>query len=206
MRINRHVVILSLLGLYTSGCGTIIHGRYQTIPVSSNPIGAQVRSSSGETCICPCQLTLLRDNEYVLVASLEGYEPQQQSVGKDTSGWFWANIILGGIIGGVIDKSSGSGDKLVPAKIHFDLGAGKVFGAKDTKSKLIEIVQDPNASEDESKAMASNDSVAKLKECANCGGAIGKLEKSYTFEDAIVCATCYSKLKEQEQKDLSSKN
>ena len=138
--------------VFFAGCGTIIHGKYQTVPVSSNPIGAQVRSSSGQTCISPCELTLLRDHEYVMVASLEGYEPQQQNLSKDTSGWFWANIILGGIIGGVIDKASGSGDKLVPAKIHFDFGAGKVFGAKDVKSELIEITQDSSKSENESKS------------------------------------------------------
>jgi len=191
MKMLLSVVILSLLALYISGCGTIIHGKYQTIPVSSTPIGAQVRSSSGQTCICPCELTLLRDNEYVLVASLEGYEPQQQNLGKDTSGWFWGNIIAGGIIGIVIDKASGSGDKLVPARVHFDFGVGKVFGAKDVKSELVEMIQDPNELEEKSKS----DSVGKLKECANCGKAIEKLEKSYTFEDNIVCAACYEKLK-----------
>ena len=45
-----------------------------------------------------------------------------------------------------------------------------------------------------------------LKICANCEGTIGKLEKSYVFEQQTVCANCYNKLKEQEQKELLSKN
>ncbi len=195
MRMKLSLVILFLLALCTSGCATIIHGKYQTVPVSSNPIGAQVRSSSGQTCISPCELILLRDNEYVLVASLEGYEPQQQNLGKDTSGWFWANIIAGGIIGGVIDKASGSGDKLVPARVHFDFEKGKVFGAKEVKGELVEMAQEPNAPEDKPEVKDSNDSIVKLQECANCGKAIGKLEKTFTFQGHLVCEDCYTKLK-----------
>lgn len=36
-----------------------------------------------------------------------------------------------------------------------------------------------------------------LQECANCGRTIGRLEKSYVFEDHIVCSECYLKLKSQ---------
>ena len=136
-------ICILLMLILNTGCATIIHGKYQTVPVSSTPPGAHVRSSSGDICATPCQLNLLRDNEYVLVASVDGYDPQQQSVGKDTSGWFWANLILGGIVGGVIDKASGSGEKLVPGKVHFDFEAGKIYGAKDTKSELVEIPKTP---------------------------------------------------------------
>lgn len=37
-----------------------------------------------------------------------------------------------------------------------------------------------------------------LKECANCGATIGKLEKSYLFEDHVVCYKCHQRLKNHE--------
>ncbi len=190
-------ICILLMLILNTGCATIIHGKYQTVPVSSMPPGANVRSSSGDICVTPCQLNLLRDNEYVLVASLDGYDPQQQSVGKDTSGWFWANIILGGIVGGVIDKASGSGEKLVPGKIHFDFEAGKIYGAKDTKSELVEIPKTPiDPNEIPKETLTAKNKL--IKKCENCGSVIGKLEKSYTFEKHLVCAECYKKLKNQD--------
>lgn len=190
-------ICILLMLILNTGCATIIHGKYQTVPVSSMPPGAHIRSSSGDICVTPCQLNLLRDNEYVLVASLDGYDHQQQSLGKDTSGWFWANIILGGIVGGVIDKASGSGDKLVPGKIHFDFEAGKIYGAKDTKSELVEILKTPIDPNDSPKEMLMAKNI-QIKKCENCGSVIGKLEKSYTFEEHLVCAECYKKLKNQD--------
>ena len=41
------------------------------------------------------------------------------------------------------------------------------------------------------------DDVGGLEKCANCGRAIGKLEKSYLFEDHVVCGECHQRLKSQ---------
>jgi heme/copper-type cytochrome/quinol oxidase subunit 1 len=41
-------------------------------------------------------------------------------------------------------------------------------------------------------------STPKLKTCENCGGAIGKLERSYLFEGQTVCGDCHQRLKSQE--------
>lgn len=38
---------------------------------------------------------------------------------------------------------------------------------------------------------------AKLETCENCGRTIGKLEKSYVFEDHVVCCECHQRLKNQ---------
>lgn len=177
---KQSLCLLLTFAIFYAGCGTIIHGKYQTVPISSEPIGAVVRASSGQSCICPCEMTLLRDHEYVLVAQLEGHETLQQNVGKDTSGWFWANIILGGIIGGVIDKATGSGDKLVPAKVHFDLVGGKVLGARDEKSELEPIVVIPK--------------------CDVCGRDGKKESKWDNVDGKFICPDCLKKQKSSEDK------
>ena len=51
-------------------------------------------------------------------------------------------------------------------------------------------------------ATATNDGISNfepIKTCVNCGHDIGRLEKSYVFEDNIVCVKCHTKLEQQEQ-------
>lgn len=45
----------------------------------------------------------------------------------------------------------------------------------------------------------NTDDKGGLQKCANCGATIGKLEKSYLFEDHVVCGECHQKLKNQQQ-------
>lgn len=44
----------------------------------------------------------------------------------------------------------------------------------------------------------NDDSKGGLKNCANCGATIGNLEKSYLFEDHVVCGECHQRLKNHE--------
>jgi len=47
-------------------------------------------------------------------------------------------------------------------------------------------------------SQANADDKGGLQKCENCGATIGKLEKSYLFEDHVVCGECHQKLKNQE--------
>jgi len=103
-----------------SGCATVVSGKYQNIPVTSDPPGVKVRSSSGPYIITPGSFQLRRNEDHTLVAEYPGFEPQQKVLKHKLQGWFWGNILLGGIIGGIVDLSSGASDDLVPDKVHFD--------------------------------------------------------------------------------------
>lgn len=46
-------------------------------------------------------------------------------------------------------------------------------------------------------SQANADDKGGLQKCANCGETIGKLEKSYLFEDHTICHKCHQRLENQ---------
>ena len=70
------LMLLSCLIMFSAGCATIMTGKYQSIPVTSEPMGAKVRADTGETIITPSKFHLIRNEGHILVAELAGYESQ----------------------------------------------------------------------------------------------------------------------------------
>ena len=60
-------------------------------------------------------------------------------------------------------------------------GLGYIFKLKESEESQ------PNA-----------DNKGGLQKCANCGATVGKLEKSYLFEDHTICHKCHQRLKSQD--------
>lgn len=139
------ITSLFLVIMWSSGCATIVTGKYQNIPVTSEPPGVKVRSSSGVSIITPGSFDLIRNQDHTLVAEYPGAEPQQTELKHKLQGWFWGNILIGGIIGGIVDLASGSSGELVPSKVHFNFtSAGQVAA----KRKLSYLESHPDTKEE----------------------------------------------------------
>ncbi|MBN2594798.1 MAG: hypothetical protein JXA81_14925 [Sedimentisphaerales bacterium] len=117
---RKSLCLLLVISLFTSGCATIVTGKYQDISVSSDPPGATVKSGEGSTITTPGSFQLLRNKDYTLAASYPEKAPIQQKLKHELQGWFWMNILLGGIPGMVIDLATGSACELKPKQVHFD--------------------------------------------------------------------------------------
>ena len=114
------VASLFFVTMWSSGCATILTGKYQNIHVTSEPPGVKVRSGTGVSITTPGSFDLARNQDHTLVAEYPGCEPQQKELKHGLQGWFWGNILVGGIIGGIVDIASGSSDELQPKKVHFN--------------------------------------------------------------------------------------
>jgi predicted small secreted protein len=114
------VLFVAFVSAYGSGCATIATGKYQDIVVTSDPSGAEVTSSTGRRTITPGTLTLRRSEPCVLVARLEGHPELQRHLTRTTEGWVWGNILLGGVVGVVVDVASGSHKKIKENEVFFD--------------------------------------------------------------------------------------
>jgi hypothetical protein len=114
------LVILSLL-LVTVGCGSIINGTTQQVGISSNPSSARVSVNGELRGSTPVVLDLRRKNTHFLKLELDGYEPYETTLTRSTSGWLWGNIVVGGLIGLVIDASTGGMYKLTPQQVSAEL-------------------------------------------------------------------------------------
>lgn len=114
------VAFCGLIMLTGSGCATIICGGTQKVPITSTPSGATVTADSGPSVRTPGSLVLTRKKAHTLVAEYPGREPQTQQLKKGLNNWVWGNILIGGLIGLVIDIVSGSINELKPTKVHFN--------------------------------------------------------------------------------------
>jgi hypothetical protein len=115
------VLAAAILGsiVYLTGCASNDTGKYQEIPVTSDPSGAIVKADNEDTITTPGKFYLIRNKRHTLVAKYPGCEPQKLILRNEAQGWVWGNFITGGLIDLVADSGSGSMDELIPKKAHF---------------------------------------------------------------------------------------
>jgi hypothetical protein len=104
---------LALLAVFSVRCASIAHGSHQQIPVSSDPPGARVEVACATGTFnappTPAEITLKRNRANCNVTvSKEGYRPETFSLSREVSGWYFGNILIGGIIGLIIDGADGA--------------------------------------------------------------------------------------------------
>jgi hypothetical protein len=128
------------------GCASIIHGSSQEIALQSNPSGAAVAVNGVRNAQTPATLSLPRKSAHSLEVTLDGYRPFQIQLQRSTSGWVWGNIAFGGLIGLVVDASTGSMYKLTPDQISAQLQAtGSVASLEDDRVYLfVTLSADPD--------------------------------------------------------------
>jgi hypothetical protein len=132
----RKILIVSTLAmvcLLFSGCASIVDGGYKTIHIDSNPSGANFvvydsndkRIGSGTT---PADAGLKRyhgyfqGEDYKLVFECPGYYSGETFINHTMDGWYFGNVIFGGLIGLVIvDPLTGSMWTLSPRELTYNL-------------------------------------------------------------------------------------
>lgn len=102
-------LMIGLTLLSAVGCASILTGTSQKVSFSSDPSGAKVEiQPSGLQGTTPFAVDLKKGRGYTVTAKKEGYEKAVQSIGTTLNGWFLGNLLLGGLIGMIIDASNGS--------------------------------------------------------------------------------------------------
>jgi len=112
-----------------SGCGALMHGSGQTIDVESSPSGAKVETLPNMgTFVTPTKMNLVRKHSYVLTVSSPGYTPGTFNIrNRFGIGTVIADVLLGGLVGVIVDGVTGSWYGLSPATANVVLtkiGAG----------------------------------------------------------------------------------
>jgi len=117
------ILCVALSASVFAGCATIISGSTQDISVTSVPSGATVTAEpGGMKATTPGVLVLNRKaGPYKVTFTLDGHDPYSVMLTTDMNGWVWGNLILGGIIGLVVDMSTGASIKLTPEEVNANL-------------------------------------------------------------------------------------
>ena len=125
-------VVLALL--ICSGCASIVDGGPKKIKLNSTPPGAKVTvvDSNGQSVVTavttPTVVRLERGNgyfkgqKYTVKFELDGYYPSEMEILPRINGWYFGNILFGGVIGiAGVDPATGAMWTLAPHDINRNL-------------------------------------------------------------------------------------
>lgn len=108
---RKHLTLLSFLLLcMTLGCASIFEGKVQPVTFNSQPSGAQIIINGMPMGVTPTTLTLKRSDydKANVIFKKEGHQDQQATMQTKVTGWFWGNIISGGLLGSATDAITGA--------------------------------------------------------------------------------------------------
>lgn len=113
--------------LLLSSCATIISGSRQKVEIASEPTSATVYINEIELGKAPVQIKLKRNQNYELTLKLEGYKTYETKLEKRFNAWYLGNVLLGGVVGFVIDPVTGAMFKLKPEEINGTFKHGTTY-------------------------------------------------------------------------------
>jgi hypothetical protein len=126
MKIITKTFLLSTI-IMLSSCATIISGSRQTVEISSEPSSAKVYINEIEIGTTPVQKKLKRNQEYQLILKLDGYKTYETKLERKFNAWYIGNVLIGGIIGLIVDPITGAMHKLKPEEINGNLKSGTTY-------------------------------------------------------------------------------
>jgi hypothetical protein len=134
-----------LLAGLTTGCATMIHGTTQKVEITSNPSGASAHIEPVSMDLTtPATPTLSRANAYTVQFQLPGYLSKTENIDRESSGAVWGNLLLGGLIGMLVDSSNGAAYELVPEHLHVELEAVPT-ALVDAPVEALPLDEEPSA-------------------------------------------------------------
>jgi hypothetical protein len=105
-----NTLALLFLALAVSGCASIVSDSIYPVSVTSAPEGAayEIRNRAGKVVhsgVTPGTVSLkagagyFKGEQYTITYKKDGYTPQTSTVDSSVDGWYWGNIVFGGLIG-----------------------------------------------------------------------------------------------------------
>jgi len=116
---TRAAALLCLI-LFHTGCASIVSNSSYPVTFLSEPAGAQIEVKDQKGAIrfsgvTPATATLPSGDgyftraRYTVTSTKDGYTPSSQQLTASMNGWYWGNILFGGLIGMlIVDPISGA--------------------------------------------------------------------------------------------------
>ncbi len=129
------ICLLLISAVSLTGCASIFNANPSLLSIMTNPEDAKVTITGMQnmekiTKRTPCSVYLNKGSDYTVRIELAGYQSEEIPIRRNVTGWFWGNILLGGIIGMAIDYGTGNMWAHTPTAVNFDLS--KVSSLPDT--------------------------------------------------------------------------
>jgi hypothetical protein len=152
-------ISVALAALLSGGCASIVHSGNRSITLSTEPAGAKatVKKLEGQVVsvqTTPCTVSLdprrgyFKGQAYRVTFELDGYKSTEVELRPSLSGWYFGNIVFGGVIGMLaVDPVTGSMWNIEPNKIEQKLSSSQTALIKDKKGFVVVLVSELTANE-----------------------------------------------------------
>ncbi|MSR77647.1 MAG: PEGA domain-containing protein [Candidatus Omnitrophica bacterium] len=101
-----------------TGCASIVSGKQEDVTIHSEPAGAEVYVDDLKIGTTPMIASLKRKKHHTVKFKKEGYQEELRTTGRGFNWWFTGNLILGGIIGIIVDFATGAVYKVKPQEVN----------------------------------------------------------------------------------------
>lgn len=138
---NKCMVIPVVAASLVNGCATIISGTDQNLTFDSEPDGATVSVAGKVVGKTPMSVQLKKETNQSLTFEKEGYKTHTTQLATKMDGWFWGNILIGGLLGSTTDGVSGAANEYAPDQYYVSLIPDSTFDISMTRAgKIKEMV------------------------------------------------------------------
>lgn len=140
---NKKLLWVPFLAVFSTACSSIISDTDYPVAINSNPAGADfvVTNRDGQAVhsgLTPSTVTLrsaagyFRGEAYSIRLSKAGYADRIYTLSSTIDGWYWGNILLGGVIGMlIVDPATGAMYNL-PTRVDVSLDPATAAVAQDS--------------------------------------------------------------------------
>jgi hypothetical protein len=112
-------LLIAAVAASSAACATVTRGSTEDFTVQSEPSGAAVKTTAGESCAAtPCTFKMSRKAEFDVTVTKTGYKPATahvtHQISKKGGTAMVGNAIVGGLIGVGVDAVTGAANDLRP--------------------------------------------------------------------------------------------
>jgi hypothetical protein len=151
-------IVPFLLAIAASSCATIVSRSSYNVRLASSPDDAKVQvvDRKGNEIFngtTPTQVVLksgagyFKKAIYIIRYTKAGFLQKEVTINSDVNGWYFGNLVFGGIIGFlIVDPITGAMYKLDRTELNETLAADKRTGGKQERTlEIVNIDQIPSA-------------------------------------------------------------
>lgn len=109
-----------LLILLQAGCATVVSGKNQDVMIRSNPPGAEILIDGTITGKTPMMASLARKRRHTIELSSAQHGKLTRATTKGFNWWYLGNLILGGVVGLIVDPITGAMFDVSPEEVYVD--------------------------------------------------------------------------------------
>ena len=129
-------LMIAILSLEIS-CASYVSGTQQGIDVFSNPNGADVTVDGRFVGKTPLTTQVKRKRRHQIKIMKEGYVEESRVTKKGFNWWFAGNVLIGGIVGIIIDFATGAVYSVEPDEVKVPLVKEESVPTSQTAQKEI---------------------------------------------------------------------